>query len=174
MAIAAIAISIATFGAGVPLIIGIIAGVTLGAGILTGINGIATMVEAGTEYNFVRDGLFNEVLGLGDEAYDIYAGVTAVTAQIGTAVLGVYQMTGQFKAARQGRNFLGKGYKKVGDRRWVSKDGMRQLRWDNAEKGGHINHFNLETWKVPIKPKVKNSVISNLHYFYKGFKYWVS
>ena len=35
------------------------------------------MIEAGTDYNFVRDGLFNEVLGLSDTAYDWYKGVTA-------------------------------------------------------------------------------------------------
>ncbi len=58
-AITAIALSITTFDTGIPLAMSIVAGVTLGAGVLTGVNGIATMIEAGIEYNFVRDGVFN-------------------------------------------------------------------------------------------------------------------
>ena len=88
-AIAAIAISVATFGAATPLAISIVAGVTLAAGILTGINGVATIVEAGTDYNFVRDGVFQ-----GNEtAYNWYSGITEAVATIGTLILGIYQMT---------------------------------------------------------------------------------
>ncbi len=58
-AITAIALSVTTFGAGIPLAMSIVAGVTLWTGVLTGINGVATMIEAGIDYNFVRDGLFN-------------------------------------------------------------------------------------------------------------------
>ena len=47
-AVSTIALSIATFGAATPLAMTIIAGVTLAAGVLTGINGVATMIEAGT------------------------------------------------------------------------------------------------------------------------------
>ena len=118
-AIAAIAISVVTFGAGTPLAIAMVAGVTLAAGVLTGINGIATMIEAGTGYNLVRDGIFQ-----GNEtAYNWYAGITEGVAVVGTMILGIYNMTGRAKAARVGRKFLGKGYKKVGKGRWVSSDG---------------------------------------------------
>ena len=87
------ALSIATFGAATPLAMTIIAGVTLAAGVLTGINGVATMIEAGTQYNFVRDGVFNDVLGLSDSAYNIYAGVTEGVAALGSLILGIYQIT---------------------------------------------------------------------------------
>lgn len=92
-AVSAIALSIATFGAAAPLAMTIIAGVTLAAGVLTGINGVATMIEAGTQYNFVRDGVFNDVLGLSDSAYNIYAGVTEGVAALGSLILGIYQIT---------------------------------------------------------------------------------
>ncbi|MGM9970942.1 MAG: hypothetical protein ACI35W_00860 [Anaeroplasmataceae bacterium] len=70
----------------------IIAGVILGAGVLTGINGVATMIEAGTQYNFVRDGVFNG-LGWSDSAYNIYAGVTMGVAEVGSMILGIYRIT---------------------------------------------------------------------------------
>ena len=96
-AIGAIAVSVATFGLATPLAMTIVAGVTLGAGILTGINGIATMIEAGTDYNFVRDGLFNEVLGLSDTAYDWYAEITEGVAIVGTAICTIWNITNPIK-----------------------------------------------------------------------------
>ena len=83
-AVAAVAVSVMTFGAATPLAMTVVAWVTLGAGVLTGINGIATMVEAGTGYNFVRDGVFQ-----GNEtAYNWYAGITEGVAIVGTAICG--------------------------------------------------------------------------------------
>ena len=96
-AIGAIAVSIATFGLATPLAMTIVAGVTLGAGILTGINGIATVVEAGTNYNFIRDGLFNEVLGLSDTAYGWYAGITESIAIVGAAICTMWNVTNPIK-----------------------------------------------------------------------------
>ena len=64
---------------------------------LTGINGIATIIEAGTGYNFVRDGLFNTVLGLSDSTYDIYAGVTEGIALIGTTVCSIWNIINPIK-----------------------------------------------------------------------------
>ena len=96
-AIGAIAVSVATFGLATPLAMSIVAGVTLSAGILTGINGVATMIEAVTDYNFVRDGLFNKVLGLSDTAYDWYAGVTEGVAIIGTTICTIWNITNPIK-----------------------------------------------------------------------------
>ena len=154
-AVLAVIVSVATFGAGTPLAIACVAGVTLAAGIVTGVNGISTISEAVTwneseqkGFNPVRDWFF----GGDQEAFDIFSEATAITAQIGTIVLGIYQSTGQFKAAKAGREYLGKGYKKVGKDRWVSKDGLRQLRWDKTlhpiggEEAGY--HFNFDKFKV--------------------------
>lgn len=44
------------------------------------------MVEASTDYNFIKDGIFQ-----GNEtAYNIYAGITEGVAAVGSMVLGVY------------------------------------------------------------------------------------
>lgn len=131
IAIVATVLSVTTFGAGIPLAMSIVAGVTLGAGILTGINGVATVIEAGTQYNFVRDGIFNG-LGLSDNAYDIYDKVVAGVAIVGSAILGFYHTTGQYKAAKASQKYLGKGYLKADKNRWISKDGFRQVRWDTT------------------------------------------
>ena len=173
-AAAAIALSVTTFGAGIPLAMSIIAGITLGAGILTGINGIATILEAGTDYNFVRDGLFNNVLGLSDSTYNIYAGVTEGVAIVGIMILGFYHATGHYKTAKYGQKYLGSGYKKAGysnagTPRYVSKDGLRQMRFDTPHKykGEMIGkHMNLEYFEG-TKP------VSYQHVLYDLFKYWI-
>ena len=131
-AVVAVALSVTTFGAGIPLAMSIVAGITLGAGVLTGINGIATMVEAGTDCNFVRDWLFNDVLGLSDTVYNVYAGIVEVGAMVGSMVLGFYHTTGQYKATKASQCYLRKGYSKAAKNRWISKDGYRQVRWDTT------------------------------------------
>lgn len=96
-AVAAISISIATFGAATTLILLVIAGVTLSAGVLTGINGISSLVEAFTNYNFMRDGLFNDVLGLSDSVYNTYSIVTTATAIVGSMVCSIWQIASSIK-----------------------------------------------------------------------------
>ena len=168
--VVAVMLAITTFGAGIPVVMAVVAGITLGAGLLTGINGIASVVEAGTDYNFVRDGVFQ-----GNEAiYNTYAGITEGVAVVGSIILGIYHTTGQYKAARYGQKFLGKGYKKVGysnagTPRYVSKKGLRQMRFDKPHmyKGKMLGkHLNLEFLKgtktVPYK-----------HVSYSLFKYWI-
>ena len=170
-AVVAIALSVTTFGAGIPLAMGLIAGVTLGAGILTGVNGIATIIEADTGRNFVRD----EVFQGNDTAYSWYAGITEGIAVIGSSILGVYHMTGQYKAARYGQKFLGKGYKKVSPRRWVSADGFRQMIFDNThhflDGVKTTNHFNLSEHAANIWLG-KSPILNKVHVFYKLFKIW--
>ena len=175
-AVTAVALAVVTFGAGTPLAMGIVAGITVGAGILTGVNGIATIGEGITGgYNFVRDGLFNSILGLSDDAYNIYAGIVEGVAVMGSAVLGVYNMTGRAKAARYGREFLGKGYSKVAKGRWASADGLRQMIFDNTHHlldGVRTNtHFNLYTHATNFL-KGKSTIIAKLHVFYDLFKIW--
>ena len=175
-AITAIALSVTTFGAGIPLAMSIIAGVTLGAGVLTGINGVATMIEAGTQYNFVRDGVFNG-LGWSDSAYNVYAGVTEGVAMVGIMILGFYHATGHYKAAKESQRYLGKGYTKAEKNRWISKDGYRQVRWDTTRhpyKGKPSKfHFNLYEFKNPIEKGVRNELVKDVHVWLKWFSYYM-
>ena len=176
-AVAAVALSVATFGAGTPVAMGIVAGVTLAAGVLTGINGIATIGEGiSGGYNFVRDGLFNEVLGVSDDVYNIYSGVVEGVAIVGSMILGVYQLTGRAQAARYGRKFLGKGYNKVGKSRWASADGLRQMIFDDShhflDGVRTTTHFNLYTHAANFL-KGKSDITNKLHVFYNLFKMWL-
>lgn len=170
-ALTAIVLAATTFGAGIPLAMGIVAGITLGAGALTGVNAVATMIEAGTDYNFIRDGLFQG----NSTAYNWYVGITNGIATIGSMALGFYHTTGQYQAAKYGQNFLGKGYRHFAGNRWVSKDGLRQMIFDNTH---HIldgvrttNHYNLLIHSTSIFAG-RSSIIDKSHVFYSLFRIW--
>ena len=81
-AIVAGALVIASGVAGVGMLV--VAGVTVTAGVLTTVNGGADIGEAISGYNFVRDGIF----GSNQSAYDLYSGITAGVAAIGSAICG--------------------------------------------------------------------------------------
>ena len=81
----AAAATILTCGAAAPLMVAV-ATVTAAAGLLTTVNGVAEVVEAGTGYNFVRDGAF----GGNTKAYETYRDVTSTIAEIGTSICGSY------------------------------------------------------------------------------------
>ena len=95
--VAAVVVSVATFGAATPAAIAAVAAVTATAGTLTAVNGAATIVEAATDYNIVRDGVFQ-----GNEAaYNTYEGVTEGIARVGTIVCGIWNMTNPIKGFTQ-------------------------------------------------------------------------
>ena|SRR5690554_2049975 len=96
-AASAVAVSIGTFGAATPLAMAMVAGVTLGVGVLSGVNGTSTMIEAGTDYNLVRDGVFNDVLGLSDKAYNVYSGIAETVAIVGSIACSAWQITSNIK-----------------------------------------------------------------------------
>ena len=81
-AIAAGALVVVSGVAGVGMLV--VAGVTITAGALTTINGGADIGEAISGYNFVRDGIF----GSNQSAYDLYSGITAGIAAVGSAICG--------------------------------------------------------------------------------------
>ena len=169
-AIGAIALSVTTFGAGIPLAMGIVAGVTLGAGILTGINAISTIGEGITGYNFMEEGVFQG----NSKAYSIYENVTEGIAIVGSLILGVYHSTGHYKAAKYGQKFLGSGYKKagytkIGKPRYVSKDGLRQMRFDKPHMKDGVKigkHLNLEFFNG-------TDTVPYQHVLYNLFKFWI-
>ena len=69
---------------GAPIGMLIVAGITVGAGVLTLNNGIADIVGSFTGYNYMSDGLFNG----NTTAYNWYSGITSTVAVIGTAICG--------------------------------------------------------------------------------------
>ena len=81
----AAAATILTCGAAAPLMVAV-AAVTASAGALTAVNGVAEVIEAGTGYNAVRDGMF----GGNAQAYETYKGVTSTVAEVGTMICGSY------------------------------------------------------------------------------------
>ena len=62
----------------------LVAGITIGAGALTTINGASEVVEAGTGYNFVEDTVF----GGNSSAYNTYATIVGSIATVGSIVCG--------------------------------------------------------------------------------------
>ena len=81
----AAAATVLSCGAAAPLAVAV-AYATGTAGIITALNGTAEVIEAGTDYNFVRDGVFNGNEG----AYETYKNVSKITAETGTYLLGMY------------------------------------------------------------------------------------
>ncbi len=81
----AAAATILTCGAAAPVMVAV-AAVTLTAGTLTAVNGVAEVVEAGTDYNFVRDGAF----GGNAEAYNTYSKAMETVSEVGTIICGSY------------------------------------------------------------------------------------
>ena len=77
---------------GAPIGMLIVAGITVGAGVLTLNNGIADTVGSFTGYNYMSDGLFNG----NTAAYNWYSGITSTVAGIGTAICGNFIKTEYF------------------------------------------------------------------------------
>ena len=96
VAVAVIVSSVATFGALA------IAGITLLAGTITLVNGIADVGESFSSYNFMRDGVF----GGNQTAYDWFSGVFETVAIIGSAISGSWLSVNAPRI---------KAYKNIGD-----------------------------------------------------------
>ena len=62
----------------------LVAGITIGAGALTTINGASEIVEAGTGYNFIEDTIFRG----NSTAYSTYAKITGTVAAVGSIICG--------------------------------------------------------------------------------------
>ena len=62
----------------------LVAGITIGAGALTTINGVAEVGDLAFNYNFMEDGVF----GGNSAAYNTYASITGTVATVGSIVCG--------------------------------------------------------------------------------------
>ena len=85
----AAALTVVTAGACAPLLVA--ATVTFVAGGVTVLNGAAEVIESGTGYNFVRDGL----LGGNEELYEKQKNFFAKTAEIGTTLITMGSASGK-------------------------------------------------------------------------------
>lgn len=64
----------------------LVAGITIGAGALTTINGVAEVGDLAFDYNFMEDGLF----GGNSSAYNTYASITGTVATVGSIACGAW------------------------------------------------------------------------------------
>ncbi|MBR3864556.1 MAG: RHS repeat-associated core domain-containing protein [Clostridia bacterium] len=64
----------------------LVAGITIGAGVLTAVNGVAEAGGLAFNYNFMEDGLF----GGNTTAYNTYASITGSVATVGSIVCGTW------------------------------------------------------------------------------------
>ena len=85
----AAAITVVTAGACMPLLVA--ATVTFAVGGMTVLNGAAEVIESGTGYNFVRDG----ILGGNEELYEKQKNFFAKTAEIGTTLITMGSASGK-------------------------------------------------------------------------------
>ncbi len=74
--------------------------------------------------------------------------------------------TGQ--ALDKAEQFLGGGYTQAGPGRYLSQDGLRQVRMTDADiapRGGQLPHLNFETWASPVSSGGRNKLLDNLHIY---------
>ena len=153
--IAAIVVGVLVLASGVAGIgMMFVAGITVLAGALTTMNGVAEIGEAYNGYNFVRDGIF----GGNEDAYNIYARVTETVAVVGTAICGGWLKTNapRIKAYKNANSYNVKG---------------RHLPNSTQTKGKFISADTLEHRKL-LKEAIKNTPMSKLsENSYDSFKF---
>ncbi len=72
------------------------------------------------------------------------------------------------QALDKAEHFLGNGYSEVGNGRFLSADGLRQVRMTDADiapRCGERPHLNFETWVSPVTAGGRNKTSSNLHIY---------
>ena len=168
----ATAATVLTCGAASPLMVGV-AAVTATAGLATAVNGVAEVVEAGTDYNIVRDGL----MGGDAEAYETYKNVTQTVAEVGTMI------TGSYIAANGGSVCFIAGTLIATENGLVPIEDIRpgDLVWATDEKTGEtalkevVQLFRNETeeW-IHIFVNGEELICTPEHPFYSPVKGWTS
>ena len=151
MAISAAA-TILSCGAAAPLMVAV-ATVTLAAGTLTTVNGVAEVVEAGTGYNVVRDGAF----GGDTAAYEAYRNTTSAIAEVGTAICGTYY------AAKGGNVCFVAGT--------LIKAAIDDVVIEEISEGDLVWAWDEEAGEVALKPVVEtyvNETSELVHLFVNG------
>ena len=176
--VVAVVTSVATLGAATPLWVGVAACVGIAGGSACIVMGASEMAEAHTGTNVVKETVFNG----DDQSYNTARNIAQASAEIGSRIAAVGKAATDYIAKKsvpkvvtkvtpqlpQNRikisandaldladDFLGKGYKEVSPGRFISSDGLRQVRMGmndllgNHGGGPHIN-FDI------INPKYKS------------------
>ena len=66
---------------------------------------------------------------------------------------------------KEGKNFLGEGYTKIGKGHYRSADGYRTMRFDFTHHGGTPAHINLEVWRSPVAKGIRDKIVKNIYIF---------
>lgn len=172
IAAVAVAATVLTCGAAAPAMVAV-AAVTLTAGVATTVNGVAEIVEAGTDYNFVRDG----VMGGNEEAYNTYKNITQATAEIGTVICGTYI------AANGGSVCFVAGTMILAEAGHIAIEDIESgdLVWANNPDTGEtalkqvVQTFRNETTElIHVTVNGEEIVCTNEHPFYSPVKGWTA
>ena len=164
----ATAASIASCGTATPALLAL-ASVAMTTGAVTAVNGVAEVVEAATDYNFVRDTVFE-----GDSSsYESFRDTTAFVADTSTTILSFYVgnvcfIAGTLIAIECGRIAIESI--EVGDYVWATDPDTNETELKQV-----VNVFRNEaTELVHVYIDGEEIVCTNEHPFYSPVKGWTS
>ena len=134
---------------------------------VVGANGHPIAVS-GLEPATAHDGLAYNLTVQGIHTYRVGEDAILVhnTCPITGLSNGDHLPTGQ--ALDKAEQFLGGGYTQAGPGRYLSQDGLRQVRVTDADiapRGGVLPHLNFETWASPVTSGGRNKLLENLHIY---------
>jgi hypothetical protein len=66
------------------------------------------------------------------------------------------------EALEMGEKWVGNGFKEVSPGRYVSADGLKQMRIDPGHGGFPFEHINLERWNVSVNAPRDSSIVRKL------------
>ncbi len=168
----AIAVSVASCGTATPVMLAV-ASVAIVAGTATAINGVSEMVEAGTGYNVVRDGL----MGGDEEKYESYKETMLYAAEFSIVILGAYTaasggsvcfVAGTMVLTESGHTAIENI--EAGDFVWATNPET-----DETELKQVVRTFKNETTElVHIKVNGETITCTNEHPFYSPVKGWTA
>ena len=111
----------------------LVAGITIGAGALTTINGVAEVGDLAFDYNFIEDGLF----GGNSSAYNTYATITGTIATVGSIACGAWY---KYNTPRI------KAYKNIGNYSYTNTTKKYFPNANIVMKGNEYRPYMQSTW----------------------------
>lgn len=165
LCVASVVASVASCGALSPLMF-VAATVTIAAAELYAIEGVAEMIEAGTDHNFVRD----DLMGGDEEAYETSKVILSTTMQIGTMIVGAGAcfIAGTQIAAETGNVSI--ETVQAGDYVWAGDTetgnvALKQVIRTFVRKSDELVHITIDDEEI---------ICTNEHPFYSPKKGWTA